>query len=385
MWLLATMLALAEDVAEAVPEPDGRGWAAYALPLLSYDSNLLLGYGGFGQVVIEDPTGEAPYRASVELQLYWTTGGYKNHYVRFDLPNLAGSKFRWRVESRRISWTRAPYYGVGSDRPREDGLPAAYDLYCQERWLVKTQLRYEIVNDLEVLFMADWHREVVDTYPNSRLAEDEPLGFEGGDYSWVALGVVHDTRTEEIDPYDGYALDGSVRLAHPLLGSDFQVWGVNLRARGWRRVHERVVLAGQVMGDVRFGDEPFFNQAYAGGMGYGVVGGRWILKGLAEERYRGDGMVFLMPELRWTFWTPTFRKMDMRWMAVPFVDMARIWAWGDPWTGLDPKVTGGAGLRINFKDLIVLRADFGVGFDEYAQDPTQRLDKQVYVLSEHPF
>ena len=381
MWSLLSVLALAESP----PDDEGRNWAAYAIPLLSYDSNLLFGYGGFGQVVIADPSGAGPYKASVELQLYWTTGGYRNHYLRFDLPNLAGSRFRWRVETRRISWSRAPYYGVGSDSPRVDGLPEEYDLYQQERWLAKTQLRYEIVNDLEVLFMADWRREVVDAYPDSRLDQDRPLGWEGGDYSWLALGVVRDTRSNEINPDDGYALDASVRLAHPVLGSDFTVWGLNARARGWRAVGERVVLAGHVMADVRFGDEPFFNQAYAGGMGRGVVGGRWILKGLAEERYRGDGMVFLMPELRWTFWRPKVRNMQMEWMLVPFVDAARIWAWGDPWSGLDPKVTAGTGFRVNFKDLIVLRSDFGFGFDEYAQDPTNRFDWQVYVLSEHPF
>lgn len=393
MWWLLPSLTLASD--PAVPPTPGevseeeapgeRPFAAYAIPLLSYDSNLLFGYGGFGQVVIADPSGQTPYRASVELQLYWTTGGYRNHYLRFDLPQLAGSKFRWQVEARKVQWSRAPYFGVGSDSPRLDGQDDTYDLYKQQRALVKTRLRYEILNDLEVLLMVDWRDEQVETYAGSRLERDQPLGVDGGRYSWVALGAIYDTRTNEIDPFDGYALDASVRLAHPALGSDFTVWGVNARARGWRQVSPRIVLAGQVMGDVRFGDEPFFNQAYAGGMGRGVVGGRWILKGLAEERYRGDGMVFLMPELRWTFWSPTVRNLDMDWMLVPFVDMARIWAWGDPWDGLDPKVTAGSGFRINFKDLIVLRSDFGFGFDEYAQAPTSRFDWQVYVLSEHPF
>ena len=356
--------------------------AAYAVPLLSYDSNLLFGYGGFGQVVLGDGGQHTPYVFSTELQLYWTTGGYRNHYLRFDLPQLLGSRFRWELEARSVRWSRAPYMGIGSDAPRRDDVDEEYYLYRQERNLLKTKLRYALVGDVELLVMFDIRSEIVSPYADSLLVEDQPLGFDGGRYAWLALGGIWDARDNEIDSRRGHSLDASVRTAQPWLGSDFTVYGANARWRGYHSPTERITLAAHVMGDVSWG-EPFFNQAYAGGMGRGVVGGRWMLKGMPEERYRGDGLVVVMPELRWTFWAPTIRRAPTRFMLVPFVDALNIWTWEE--FAVDPKLTAGTGLRINVKDLIVFRADVGAGYDEYARDPRMRPQVQVYVLSNHPF
>lgn len=369
-------------LAGALADEDDRNVAAYAVPLLSYDSNLLFGYGGFGQFILGAEDEGRPYVFSTELQLYWTTGGYRNHYLRFDLPKLAGSRFRWQLEARTVRWSRAPYFGVGHSSPRPDDRREEYTLYRQERSLLKTKLRYELVGDLELLVMYDIRTEAVDPYPDSLLLEDQPLGIDGGRYAWMALGAIWDARDKEIDSRQGHSVDASIRTAQPWLGSEFTVYGANARWRGYHSPGERVTLAAHLMADVSWG-EPFFNQAYAGGMGRGVVGGRWMLKGLPEERYRGDAMVVAMPELRWTFWAPTLRKAPTRWMLVPFVDAINIWTWDD--VALAPKVTVGAGLRINVKDLIVFRADVGAGLDEYDADPRYRPGVQVYVLSEHPF
>ncbi len=378
-------MALAQDVEPSSTEQPPRPFAAYAVPLLSYDSNLLFGYGAYGQAVITDPSGETPYRASVDLQLYWTTGGYRNHFLRMDLPALAGSRFRVGLEARRIRWSRAPYTGVGGVAPLTEGVADEYYLYSQERHYLRASLRTTLTQRLELLTMYDIRGEVVDPYPDSLLLEERPSGVEGGRYAWGALGLIFEDIDKEVDPHLGFSLDGSLRLAHPWLGSDWSVWGANARYRRWHPLSDRWVFAGQVMGDLRFGDEPFFNQAYAGGMGRGVVGGRWILKGLAEERYRGDGMVFVQPELRWTFWAPTLRKAHTAWMLVPFVDLASIWTWEDPQDALAVKTTAGLGLRVNVRDLIVFRADAGVGLEAYDTAPFRRPDAQIYVLSEHPF
>ena len=272
--------------------------------------------------------------------------------------------------------------GIGPEAPRREGVDEEFYLYCQERNLLNTKLRYELVGDLELLAMFDLRTEVVAPYPESLLLEDRPLGFEGGRYAWLAVGGVWDARDSEIDSRQGQAVDASVRTAQPWLGSDFDVFGVNARWRGYHSPTDRLTLAGHAMVDLSWG-EPFFDQAYAGGMGRGVVGGRWMLKGLPEERYRGDSMVVLMPELRWTFWAPTIREASTAWMLAPFVDAIEIWTWDEP--TFAPKVTAGTGLRLNVKDLIVFRADLGAGLDEYEAEPHLRPLVQIYVLSDHPF
>lgn len=369
--LLLTALALAAE-----------DRAAYAVPLLSYDSNLLLGYGGYGQVVQGDPTGSRPYLASVDAQFYRTTGGYVNHFLRFDLPGIAGSRFRLGGQVRFVRWDQAPFYGVGTSAPR----PLSVDeevWYKQQRLLWRTTLRVTLRGDAELLAQYDIRWEQVDPYADSLLADTQPTGIEGGRYAWAALGLVVDKTDSEVDPHSGSAFDGSVRLAHPWLGSDWTVPGVNARLRHYQPLSEALVLAAHLMVDMRWGDEPFFNQAYAGGLGRGVVGGRWLLKGLAEERYRVDNMAFVNGELRWTFWSPTLRKAQTDWMLVPFVDLARLWMWEEPQATPWVVATGGAGLRINVKDLLVFRVDVGVARDETLQG--RKTQVQTYVLSEHPF
>ncbi len=359
--------------------------AAYAVPLLSYDSNLLLGYGAYGQVVQGDPSGERPYVASVDAQFYRTTGGYRNHFLRFDLPGLADSRFRLGARARYIRWDQAPYYGVGASAPRPlEGGEEVW--YRQQRLLLKTTLRVELVGDTELLFQYDIRRERVEPYPGSVLEQQQPEGIQGGRYAWAGLGVVIDKTNSEVNPTSGDAFDANVRLAHPLLGSDWTVPGVNARWRHYQDVVDgpmSAVLATHLMLDMRWGDEPFFNQAYTGGIGRGVVGGRWLLKGLAEERYRVDNMAFANAELRLTVWSPTLRNAPTQWMLVPFVDTARLWMWEDPAATPWLHATGGVGLRINIKDLLVFRVDVGYARDETVEG--RRGQVQTYVLSEHPF
>jgi len=371
------VLALLLTVALAAEER-----AAYAVPLLSYDSNLKLGYGGYGQVVQGDPSGQRPFLASVDVQFYRTTGGYSNHFVRFDLPGIADSRFRLGGELRFVRWAQAPFYGVGTSAPR----PLQVDeqvWYQQQRLSWRSTVRVQLVGDAELLVQYDIRREQVDPYPDSLLEEQQPTGIEGGTYAWAALGFVWDRSDHEIDPRQGLAIDASARLAHPWLGSDWTVPGMNARVRAYRPLGDSLVLASHGMVDLRWGDEPFFNPAYAGGLGRGVVGGRWLLKGLAEERYRVNNMVFANLELRWSFWSPTLRNAPTRWMLVPFVDAGRLWMWEEstatPWV----HVTGGAGLRINVKDLIVFRVDVGLAVDETVAG--RQAQVQTYLLAEHPF
>ena len=68
---------------------------------------------------------------------------------------------------------------------------------------------------------------------------------------------------------------------------------------------------------------------------------------------------------------------------VPFVDVGRVWDPGeqDPLHHLH--MTAGLGARVDVRQLAVLRADVGVGIEEYTSGRQAIL--QVYVLAEHPF
>lgn len=337
-------------------------------------------------MVLVDPTGERPYRANLSGQVLWTTGGHRNHYLRVDLPGIAGSRWRFTATARRILWEQAPYYGIGNHTPLTHDPKSTYYWWTVSRWSLRAMLRCQIVGDWEAFADYRIRHEGITVQPDTLLDAERPEGWEGGRYATAALGVLIDTRQNEINPTQGVAADLSLRVSAPWVGSQWTSAGVTAGFRSWLSLGQRVVWANHLLVDSRWGNEPFFNQAYVGGLGRGVIGGRWILRGLPEERYRGDGLALTQQELRITVLQHSVRKRSTwSWMVVPFADLARTWSWAhdDPRLGLHP--TGGAGLRLNLNDLIVLRADVGVGPEEYAEPPERRPSVQVYLLSEHPF
>ena len=200
------------------------------------------------------------------------------------------------------------------------------------------------------------------------------------------MGAFSDTRTNEVDPWDGIVLDFAGRTSGPWVGSEWVATGMHASWRGYVAPHHRVVLASRVMADAVWGAPPFFTRSFLGGLSRAIVGGRNLLRGLPEERFRGDAVFAVQGEARLRLADVTaFRKVDLGLMLVPFVDTAQVVMWDTPDAGLDPHVTGGAGFRINANDLLVLRADVGLGVERYQASPTRRPLVQVYVLSDHPF
>lgn len=365
-------------------EPEARPVGGYVLPLISYDSNLLLGLGGAGLLRVRDATGEQPFLVSVSAQYYWTTGGYRNHYLLVDWPGVFGSRVRIYTELRFIRWSVAPYYGLGNDAPIQADV-AGWHVYDQKRESWRTDVRVALSGPLEAFGSYSIQREQVDAAPTSQLALDRPVGIDGGRYAWLQLGMALDTRDNEIDPNQGWFIDASARASHRAVGSQFDVLGLHVKARHWQPLHPRVIWAHNSLVDWRWGDEPFFNQPFLGGLGRASLGGRRILRGLGEERFRGDGVVVVQEELRVTVWTPQTKRLRFEFQVVPFVDVGRVFLAEqvDPLTHWHPTV--GAGLRMNANELVVLRADVGVGFEEFVGVQGRTPQVQVYILSDHPF
>lgn len=395
-WVLAGTAqaeSLPQEPQPKDPAPEAEEEAPFAFfvaPIASYDTNLLFGFGGFGQAVVADPVGNRPYKSSVALQAFGTLGGFQDHFVRWDLPGMLQSRFRWDGELRYLSWSRVPYYGLGNHTPRlnEDMISDPYYLWSSVRWSAGTNLRYDLRwDDWEVYLTGRVYHQDVATDPRSLLAEQAPAGIDGGLLSLGGLGLLRDTRTNEIDPSDGSVWDFQVRASDPVIGSASRFVGVHTSWRGYLGLHERVVLAARVLGDATSPDTPFYETPYLGGIDGGTVGGRYFLRGLEEERLRAHGVLGGQTELRWTFaQSHWFKFLDLGWGLAPFVDAARVWTWGEPLPlRLAPHLTGGAGLRINIEGLLVVRCDVGVAAERYELDPTRRGQTQVYILGDHPF
>lgn len=365
--------------------PDGR-FAGIAAPLIAYDTNLLLGLGAFGQLVGADPSGERPFRFSLITQIYATTGGYQDHSLQWDVPGIGGSSLRWSGRARYLRWTRAGYYGIGNDTPLSDeGIEV--NLWESFRPNVSNTLRIGVgPGDWEVYGSALIVAQGVEAATETRLALEQPVGFDGGTLATLTLGLFHDTRDDEIDPSTGHTLDYAVYGSAPVIGSSYTYAGIHAAIRGFAPIRPSLVAAGHALVEAATPGEPFFQQAQLDGLSLGATGGRYLLRGLAEERLRGNGVAALQGELRWTFAdTVWFKSLELGWMLVPFVDAGRVWTWSEPRVRLDPHLTGGGGLRINVEGLLVLRGDVGLALERYEAAPFRRPQPQIYLLSEHPF
>lgn len=395
-WLLPLLLsaALAAEPEAAVPEKRVRWLAA---PIFSYDTNLGLGAGGFGQVVFQalQPGDTRPYAGRVAAQLYWTTGGYRSHYLQADLPGFPGRGWRFDADLSWTAWSQAGWYGEGNDvpllppgdRPGPDqGL--RYYWYDLRSGSAVTNLRRALPEPLDAwaAYAGAWVRwDVVSAFDESLLQADPPdVGADGGLTVLAQGGFLRDTRDDELDPRSGASQEVAVRVTGPWLGSDFAFGGAYLADRRYWSPARRWVLALGSLADTTWGAPPFYLTATTGGLKPVALGGRWTWRGFAEERFHGDGAFVVQPEVRFTALEHRMFKKPALWLVAPFADVGRVWLWEgnpDPWW--DVHVSAGAGVRLVLTGLIVLRADVGVAWEEFVGG--SRPQVQLYLLSEHPF
>lgn len=387
--LLAVLLAGPAAAEEPADAPTKRRWAALAVPLAAFDSNMGLGIGAAGQLVLADLDGDRPYRLSVDAQVYKSTRGWDDHFVGWDLPGAFGSPLRWDARVRYQRWTQAPYYGIGNDaaRPDPDAVSPRWNLWESERPFFSTHVRLPVGPsspwELYVGGLLSWLR--ADAFPRSQLAADAPEGLDGGFVSTLTVGLFRDTRTDEIDPTDGTVLDAAARVALPAPLSDYAYGGLHLSGRGFWSPTPGVVLAGHLVADGNAGHTPFFEQALFGGMYRTGIGGRYLLRGLGEERLRGDAVLGGQSEVRVRlFEVSILGRLDAAFAAAPFADVGQILMWDAP-NRIAPHLTGGGGVRVTLNRLLVLRLDVGLAAERYEAEPTRRPQAQIYMLAAQPF
>ena len=379
MIALLLALAAAEDLARG--EKGERAWLA--TPLIAYDSNLGAGAGAYGEYVRGDPPDGLPFRWKVALQLFATTGGYRHPYLKGDVPGVGGTGLRLGGKIGWKGWSEAPWYGLGNDSRLDPAWDETTTWWHMDRLESQLTARVDLGETWRVEGGVDVTGEGVAVYPDSLLEQDLPAGVTGGRFVLVRTGVRHDTRSDEIDPWDGHLFELALRGAGPWTGSELDEYGAFAALSGWRLFGERTVLTGRVLTDVAAPDAPFWRMSELGGFTRGVVGGRWLLRGLAEHRLSGDVVGAAQGEARVSAFTWTIRETHTRWLVCPFVDVGQVWLWDDA-PVVDPHVTGGAGLRIVLNGLLVLRADAGVARERLVGDE-RAWQPQVYVLGDHPF
>ena len=403
----------AED-SEAEPsveeeEPPAPRLEVGVLPLISYDSDLGIGFGVLGNLAKIDPELE-PWRWRLTAQVFFSLKPeppgpprlpYQSHYLRLDKPGLANGRLRLRVELRFQRQSNTGYYGLGqgsafetpwdSVDPEEDpeGWEAArrFNEYDRIHPSLESELRLSLPHGFFAFGGAGLTWNWLDVAPGSRLDLDR----RGGSGSWVqeqlvglqrhgtlagTLGIAWDSRDSEAAPDRGQFHELSLR-GGGLLELPGGWGGANLTARFYAPlVAGRLTLASRVLVDLLWGQVPFYELARFGGTeAEEGPGGSMSVRGLPARRYHGRLKAIGNVELRSRIVLFRLAGQASSFGAVVFVDAGRVWADTQARPKLDtgghPLGLGlGGGLRLQVGETFIVRADvawspgtYGIAFD----------------------
>ena len=316
--------------------------------------------------------GRQPYQHGLGAQVFFTSRGIQNHYLRYDGPGLLGPL---RVEAR-FEYKRelsSPFYGAGNrsasgftGNEKDAGTTTtrarrARGCGCAGSRGART-IRSRCTRAIRggtrgcrPTRRRCWrrcNRWASRADPRDRFCS-ERCGTHG--------------TASRIRPTGG-AEELALRLSGHTTGSRYQYAGVTLSERRYFRLGSRFIFAQRVSLDMLFGEVPFFEWSTTGGVNFTEgVGGMSSVRGIERNRFVGNIKVFSNTELR-------FHALDMRILGQPmklgmvaFLDLGRVWHPGvtdGAWHEWHPGA--GAGLRVT-RRAAVIRVDYALSTETGGQ------------------
>jgi hypothetical protein len=377
-------LALCALVAAADPAPPAAPRTELNfVPLVGGDSDVGVGGGVVGDLVRLAPDAE-PFRWRVEVAAFITfkpgqgtekvSIPFQDYYVLFTLPQLMASR-RLRLEVRPAFTSEATqnFYGVGNASPEPPAVASDRQRqYGRSRVALRAAARMEVVSHVFLRAAIDATHNWLTIRPDSILADQRAAGpdrvralLDGPDrhtLTGAEVAVQWDSRDSEIVTRHGsfheVRFRASPRLA-PNVPFDFGQLGAAVRF--YRSPFRRLVLSARAVGDVLFGNVPFYELTRVEDMS--VVGGGKGIRGVPGQRYYGKMKVFGNLETRLEVWSFTLFDKPFVLSTAAFADGGRVWAEffrAAPeldGRGLGLKYGLGGGLRLQEGTTFILRFD----------------------------
>ena len=370
---LVLVLVSSAPVTATVPKPATKNGTVdgIALPLLSFNSDFGVAYGVVGGMYLYGE-GHEPYQHGLGAQVFFSTRGVQNHYLRYDGPRLLGPlRVEARFEYKREF--RSPFYGAGNRSAPEftgDEKDARYnyDKGSPGAWLRLRGRPFGEDHPFQAYAGYSWRYTRVSPYEASMLAQQQPLGIEGGPTGQLMLGALWDSRDNESDPSTGGVEEVAIRVSGHTTGSRYRYAGVTLSERRYFKLGSRFIFAQRLSLDMLFGEVPFFEWSTTGGVNFTEgVGGMSSVRGIERNRFAGNIKVFSNSELRFHALELRVFRQPMKLGAAAFVDLGRVWHPGvadGAWHEWHPGV--GAGLRVT-RRAAVIRVDYALSTETGGQ------------------
>ena len=313
-----------------------RSWTA--LPSLFYSPRTKLGGGGSVRFFPRRLQGTRP--TNIQFSFIYTA---RRQMVISLVPDLYFRKKQRRLFAS-ILYLDFPdvFYGIGNDTSTSEG-------YTSRTVSFLLSGEQEIMPDLS-LGLQTWIRRerVTEVKEGGILADSTLAGSTKGTAVGTGMFLRWDTRDNFFNTYRGVFIRGSWMPFSPVLGSDYTFSRTTIDVRGFIPLNWRYVFAMRSYNQAASGTTPFQLLPQ--------IGGRSLMRGYAEGRFRHQVLSVFQAELRAYVWGP--------FGAVIFGSLGDVQQRiGD--LGSDPPIAaGGAGLRLLINDEgLNFRIDYGVGRD----------------------
>ncbi|CAN5232166.1 hypothetical protein BH09GEM1_BH09GEM1_11630 [soil metagenome] len=371
---LASMLVIAATALRAQqPASAPTGHSLAGLPSVNFDADEGFGYGALIQYYDYGYSGVTPYRFALQPAVFFTTRGRRDVTFFLDAPHLLPADWRLGAQLAREEQKTTPYYGLGNNAESLASATAGANPYFYR--FGRTVLRANVdaqhslgIPALRVLFGLAARNADVKTVPydsgTTLLAQQTGKTTLPTVHARLArVGLVWDTRDQEIGPQHGNWSELLVQRAGNVLGGDQVFTRITGTVRQYIPLASSLTLAERVVLQTVHGD-PAVSEVFAVQSSFRddeILGGATSIRGIPKNRYVGKGVAFANSELRWSAASVELAGRPMRIILSGFVDAGRVWNDGldISQVGSDLHVGYGGGARFAVGPSFIVAADVG--------------------------
>jgi len=377
MVLIATA---GSSLAQVIPDLPtiGSSWTDVGYPKLYWTPTNGLTFGlHYAQIRppgYDDWDDPPPYRASISIDGEISVSGSHHLGLDFKFPNFFPG---WRLDLRTwvIRHAKQNYYGLGneSDFDKDNVTDAQPDFYRMDRHrsFIRATVQRKVIGGLRALLGLQLERWRLDTIPGTTLLGEQvqaglgpTVGASSGDVN-LRLGLVFDTRNDEVAPSRGVLIEALMAIADSTVAGDVSYRRGTLSAATYFSWKQRWVVAGRVVGQAMTGTQPVatYFTIEASERAYEGFGGRLSHRAISTDRYLGRDKLFGNFEMRYQM-SGQPQVGTLTWLA--FLDIGRVFQ--PPAADLEitldgMHVGGGLGPILTIGRNGVLGWTFGVGPD----------------------
>jgi outer membrane protein assembly factor BamA len=313
-------------------------WSAF--PILMYDSDIGLGFGGRGIIKNLFKADE-----SFDLILFASTLGEQWYAFTFSIPDFeirqgTAYSIAFDLKFEFDKYLKSNYFGIGNEtQDNEWQFPS--ELFKLEL-ILGTAFTEQLIGEISLVLQ---HRSIYDYEDiNPLLINEEGTGEKIVNY--VRLHARLDTRDTQIHPRRGVKIGINADFASEFLGSDFTFQRYRIELSNYQRLFgEDHILAARLWLQHVDGKAPYYEQS--------ILGDGWTARGFKMDRFVDKAMVLISLEYRF----PILGDLG----AVLFLDTGRVLPGIDEFT-LDDWISDvGWGLRYYLENFVVR---FDMGFSE---------------------